>query len=396
MSKARLVITAVVLEGRSPSEVSATYGVSRSWIYELLARHRAEGDDALEPRSRRPRTNPRATPPHVIDRILALRDELDAAGLDAGAHTLAWHLREHEAITVSVSTIWRTLRRAGRIEPQPQKRPRNSYHRFEAALPNETWQTDFTHVRLADGTDTEVLTFLDDHSRYVLTCTAQRAVTTPKVIAAFRQAVAAHGIPASVLSDNGLVFTARHRGGRNKFENELQRLNIAQKNSRPSHPQTCGKVERVQQTLKKWLASRPPATTIAELQTLLDTWAAHYNTARPHRSLAGRTPAQAYQARPKATPTRSNHTSHDRLRYDQIDKTGSVTLRHDSRLHHIGIGRAHAGTRVIMLIHDLNIRVVDALTGELLRALTLDPTRDYQPQNTRTPRTRRSEVSSMS
>jgi transposase InsO family protein len=380
MSKARLVITAVVLEGRSPHEVSTAYGVSRSWVYELLARHRDEGDAALEPRSRRPRTNPRATPPSVVDRILALRDELDTAGLDAGAHTLAWHLRERHAITVSVSTIWRILRRAGRIQPQPQKRPRNSYHRFEAALPNETWQTDFTHIRLADGTDTEVLTFLDDHSRYVLACTAHRAVTTPKVIATFRQAVAAHGIPASVLSDNGLVFTARHRGGRNKFQNELERLHITQKNSRPSHPQTCGKVERVQQTLKKWLASRPPATTIAELQTQLDTWAAHYNTARPHRSLHGRTPAQAYQARPKATPTRGNQGAHYRLRYDQIDKTGSVTLRHDSRLHHIGIGRTHAGTRVVMLIHDLDIRVVDALTGELLRSLTLDPTRDYQPQ----------------
>jgi transposase InsO family protein len=379
MSKARLVITAVVLEGRSPSEVSSTYGVSRSWIYELLARYREEGDAALEPRSRRPRTNPRATPEAVVDLVVSLRDQLDSDGLDAGAHTLAWHLSTHHDTTVSVSTIWRILQRAGRIDPQPRKRPRSSYRRFEAALPNETWQTDFTHIPLADGTDTEVLTFIDDHSRYVLACTAQRAVTTTLVIAAFRHAVAAHGIPASILSDNGLVFTARHRGGRNMFQNELHRLHIAQKNSRPSHPQTCGKVERVQQTLKKWLARRPPATTIADLQTLLDTWTTDYNTTRPHRSLAGRTPAQAYHARPKATPTHSNQGSHYRLRHDLVDKTGSVTLRHDSRLHHIGIGRAHAGTRVIMLIHDLDIRVVDALTGELLRALTLDPTRDYQP-----------------
>lgn len=285
---------------------------------------------------------------------------------------------------MSVSTVWRILHRAALITPQPQKRPRSSYQRFEAALPNETWQTDFTHVRLADGTDTEVLTFLDDHSRYVVACTAHRAVTTPLVITTFRQAVAAHGIPASVLSDNGMVFTVRlsgGKGGRNKFQNELARLHITQKNSRPSHPQTCGKVERVQQTLKKWLTSRPPAASVAELQTLLDTWAENYNTARPHRSLAGRTPAQAFQARPKATPTLTGQDRHYRLRHDQIDKTGSVTLRHDSRLHHIGIGRAHAGTRVIMLIHDLDIRVVDALTGELLRALTLNPDRDYQPQN---------------
>lgn len=383
MSKARLVITAVELEGRSPGEVAASYGLSRSWVYELLARYRAEGDAALEPRSRRPRTNPRATPPPVVELVLRLRRELSESGLDAGPHTLAWHLRTHHDITVSVSTIWRILHRAALITPQPQKRPRNSYQRFEATLPNETWQTDFTHVSLADGTDTEVLTFLDDHSRYVLACTAQRAVTTTLVITAFRQAVTAHGIPASVLSDNGMVFTVRlsgGKGGRNKFQNELARLDITQKNSRPSHPQTCGKVERVQQTLKKWLSTRPPAATIAELQTQLDTWAEHYNTARPHRALGGRTPAQAFQARPKATPTRSTHGSHYRQRYDQVDKTGSVTLRHDSRLHHIGIGRAHAGTRVIMLVHDIDIRVIDALTGELLRALTLDPTRDYQPQ----------------
>ncbi|MGE3812415.1 MAG: helix-turn-helix domain-containing protein [Candidatus Nanopelagicales bacterium] len=123
MSKARLVITAVELEGRSPAEVAASYGVSRSWVYELLARYRAEGDTALEPRSRRPRTNPRATPQPVVDLVLALRDQLDNDGLDAGAHTLAWHLREHHATTVSVSTIWRILHRAGRIDPQPHKRP---------------------------------------------------------------------------------------------------------------------------------------------------------------------------------------------------------------------------------------------------------------------------------
>jgi len=380
MSKARLVITAVTLEGRSPAEVAASYGVSRSWVYELLARHRAEGDTALQPRSRRPLTNPRATPPETVDLVLRLRAEITADGLDAGPHTLAWHLAEHHATTLSPTTIWRILHRAGLINPQPHKRPRASYHRFEADLPNETWQTDFTHVRLADGTDTEVLTFIDDHSRYVLACTAQRRVTVTAVIAAFRAALTAHGIPASVLSDNGLVFTARHRGGRNKFQAELRRLHITQKNSRPSHPQTCGKVERVQQTLKKWLASRPPAATINELQALLDTWADHYNNHRPHRALNHQTPAHAYRARPKAAPTLDNQGPHHRLRHDTIDTSGVVTLRHNSRLHHIGIGRAHAGTRILMLIHDLDIRVIDAITGELLRQLTLDPTRDYQPQ----------------
>ena len=383
MSKARLVITAVELEGRSPGEVAASYGLSRSWVYELLARYRAEGDAALEPRSRRPRTNPRATPPPVVELVLRLRRELSESGLDAGPHTLAWHLRTHHDITVSVSTIWRILHRAALITPQPQKRPRNSYQRFEATLPNETWQTDFTHVSLADGTDTEVLTFLDDHSRYVLACTAQRAVTTTLVITAFRQAVTAHGIPAirALRQRHGLHRPPLRRQGRTQQVPERARPTRHHAEELPTQPPPDLRQSRTRPADPQEVAQHP--TTSGDHRRAPDP-ARHLGRALQHRPPTpipgGRTPAQAYQARPKATPTRSNHGSHYRQRYDQVDKTGSVTLRHDSRLHHIGIGRAHAGTRVIMLIHDLDIRVIDALTGELLRALTLDPTRDYQPQ----------------
>ncbi|MFF0338353.1 hypothetical protein [Kribbella sp. NPDC004875] len=100
-------------------------------------------------------------------------------------------------------------------------------------------------------------------------------------------------------------------------------------------------------------------------------------TAAPHRSLPHRaTPATAYHARPKATPSGDRTGEvHHRVRTDRIDHTGVVTLRVNGRLHHIGIGRTH----VLILVHDLQIRVVDAATGELLRELTLDPDRDYQP-----------------
>jgi hypothetical protein len=155
-----------------------------------------------------------------------------------------------------------------------------------------------------------------------------------------------------------------------------------QKNFRPNHPTTCGKVERFQQALKKWLAAHPaqPAT-IAQLQTLLDVFITAYNHDRPHRSLPQRaTPATAYAARPKATPgTDRAANTHDRVRTDKIDKTGCVTLRLAGRLHHIGIGRTHTGTHVLLLVQDLHIRVIHATTGELLRDLVLDPTGDYQP-----------------
>ncbi|WP_235843596.1 IS481 family transposase, partial [Cellulomonas algicola] len=292
-----MVITAVVLEGRSQAEVARAYGLSRSWVSRLVARYRDVGDAAFEPRSRRPRTSPTRTAPEVVDLIVDLRSKLTADGLDAGAHTIAWHLATHHDLTLAPATIWRHLKAAGLIEAAPSKRPRSSYVRFEADLPNQLWQTDFTHVRLADGTDTEVLTFLDDHSRLVLACTAHHRVRGPDVVTTFRAAISDNGVPAAVLSDNGMVFTTRlagGRGGRNAFESELARLGIEQRNSRPNHPTTCGKVERVQQTLKRWLATHPRPGDLDQLQTLLDTWREHYNTARPHTSLHGRTPAAAY------------------------------------------------------------------------------------------------------
>jgi transposase InsO family protein len=384
MSKARLVITEVVVEGRSQGEVARAYGVSQGWVSKLVARYRAEGGAAFEPRPRRPKTSPRAIPERAAELIIQLRKDLAGQGLDAGPDTICWHLAHHHQIRVSPATISRYLARAGLVTPQPRKRPRSSYVRFEAAQPNECWQADFTHYPLAGGTGTEVLTWLDDHSRLALSVTAQHRVTGPAVLAAFRAAVAAYGAPASTLTDNGMVFTTRFsggKGGRNALENELRRLGITQKNGKPNHPQTQGKVERFQQTMKKWLAAqRPQPATVTQLQALLDTFASAYNTQRPHRSLPRRaTPATAYAARPKATPGDRSADAHYRVRTDVISTSGAVTVRTGGKLYHVGIGRIHAGTAVLLLVQDLHIRILNAATGEQLRELTLDPTRNYQP-----------------
>jgi transposase InsO family protein len=324
------------------------------------------------------------TSPDTVELIIRLRKELAGQGLDAGPQTIAWHLEQHHQLKVSPATVSRCLARHGLVTPNPAKRPKSSYIRFAAEMPNECWQSDFTHYPLADGTGTEILTWLDDHSRYALSLTAHARVTGPAVLLAFRAACAQHGAPASTLTDNGMVFTTRlagGRGGRNALQHELRRLGVKQKNGKPNHPQTQGKVERFQQTMKNWLRAQPrqPAT-LAELQSLLDAFAGIYNTRRPHRSLPGRaTPVTAYAARPKAAPGDRTADTHDRVRTDRIDATGLVTLRHNGRLHHIGIGRAHAGTRVLLLVQDLHIRVINADTGELLRELTLNPDRDYQP-----------------
>ena len=211
---------------------------------------------ALQPRSRRPKTSPTALHPGVVDLIVRVRKELTDAGLDAGPETIAWHLEHHHDHRVSRSTISRYLTTAGLVTPEPKKRPKSSYIRFQASLPNETWQSDFTHYRLTrpdgrPGNDAEIISWLDDCTRYALHVSAHRAITTALVTATFRETAGQHGIPASTLTDNGMVYTVRlasigRRGGRNAFEQQLRTWNVVQKNSRPSHPSPADHDHRAQ------------------------------------------------------------------------------------------------------------------------------------------------------
>jgi transposase InsO family protein len=377
-----------VLSGRSQSEVASRYGVSKGWVSKLMSRYRAEGEAAFEPRSRRPNTSPTAVLPATVELIIRLRKELSEQGMDAGPDTICWHLEHHHHVTVSRATVARYLTKRGLVTPEPKKRPKSSYIRFQADLPNECWQSDFIHYRLTrpdgdPGAEVEIISWLDDCTRYALSVTAHPKITGPIVRDTFRAAVAAFGPPAATLTDNGMVYTARFaggRGGRNHLEHELRRLGITQKNGAPGHPQTQGKAERFQQTLLKWLRAQPDQpTTIAELQALLDRFVDYYNQQRPHRSLPHRaTPATVYTSRPKATPGDRSDDTHDRVRRDRVDKAGKITLRYQGKLYSIGIGRTHARTHVIVLVQDRDIRIIVAATGELLRELVLDPTKRYQ------------------
>ncbi len=273
MAKARYLVEAHLVEGRSVSELAKAHGVHRSWIYKLLARYREGGYEALEPRSRAPRRSPNATPEEVVREVVSLREQLLSQGHDFGAQTIAHHLARQSEQVPSVSTIWRILRREGLVVPQPQKRPRCSLIRFEAELPNETWQADITHWRLADGRNVEILNMIDDHSRLFLTSRAFPTTKAADVADVFRSAIELHGTPASLLCDNGAVFTATPRGGKVLLQLEMERLGITAKNSRPYHPQTCGKVERLHQTLKRYLERQVAARTLLELQAQLDTFA---------------------------------------------------------------------------------------------------------------------------
>ena len=311
---------------------------------------------------------------------MALRKELSDEGFDAGAVTIQSHLaRRHDQVP-SVSTIWRVLKARGFVTPQPHKRPKSSWRRFAAELPNECWQADVTHVALGDGTFLEVLNIIDDHSRLCVESRAFVTTRSPDVVRALHRAGQRWGYPEAFLTDNGAIFTAAARGNDSgAMEPELLSLGIRSKHSRPYHPQTCGKVERFHQTMKKYLAKQEPPATKKQLQAQLDALVAYYNGVRPHRAIGCRTPAEAFAARERAYPRgpKIDCTGY-RVRHDKIDRSGRVTLRYQGRLHHIGIGNAYRGWRVVMLVAGRDIRILD-LDGNQLRRLRLDPTRDYQP-----------------
>jgi transposase InsO family protein len=380
MSKNALIVLSVLEHKRSVAEVAKEFGISRTWVYELIRRYRALGVDAFSKASRAHHSDPKAISDEIHLLIATIRFELLEQGLDAGAQTIRFHLLQRFGDAPSLSAIWRSLRKQGLVEYSPQKKPKVYLQRFEAEQPNQTWQSDFTHVRLHNKADILVLNFLDDHSRLLISCTAHRQITSQTVVERFTAAINEFGTPQSSLTDNGLVFTTRLQRGKNAYEHLLEHLGIEQKNSRPNHPQTQGKIERFHQTLKRWLDARPRARSVAELQIQLDQFRDLYNTQRPHRSLGGKTPQQAYQARPKARPNKDSIFGAIRTRTDRVDNEGKVSLRRAGRMHHLGVGRAHKTKPVFLIIDSKKAIVTDLRTGEILGENKIEPTRAYWPK----------------
>jgi transposase InsO family protein len=380
----RYIVDAVVLERRSPTELARDHGISRRWIHELVKRFKEGGYAALTPRSRRPHSCSHQTSSEVQAKVIQLRQELLAAGHDAGPETIAHHLIGQVDRLPSVATVWRILKRNGLIAPQPHKRPKSSFIRFEAKLPNETWQLDSTPWHLADDSPVEILNFLDDRSRLALASKALVTVKTADPVHVLYSASNTFGLPASLLSDNAAVFTGRTRRGKVLLELELERLGIVFKHSTPYHPQTCGKVERFHQTLKRFLRKQTPACSLAELQFQLDAFRDYYNTRRPHRALNRQTPLAVFNALIKAKPSQQPAPVDHRVRRDKIDSTGKVTLRYLGKLHHIPVGTTHKNRKVRLLVAGPDVRIITD-DGELIRALTLDPTRVYHPLGGRWP-----------
>src|SRR5680860_241794 len=302
------VLTFVAGEEMNVSAVCAECGSSRKTFYKYASRVRREGLEGFEERSRRPGVFPLATPAVIEEEVVRLRKELSDAGHDHGATTIQWHLGQDgrfKARVPSVATVHRILVRRGFVVPQPEKRPKSSWRRFEAPAPNEWWQIDAMDWYTQAGV-VAVFNVLDDHSRVVCRSRAVTAATGEEAWATFCQASQRWGLPAGVLSDNGLCFSGKLRGFEVLFEARLRDAGIKPITGRPYHPQTTGKVERFQQTLKKWLSHqdlvRGLAKDLEELQGRLDEFSDYYNQHRPHQGIGRQTPLSRWLASPSAAP----------------------------------------------------------------------------------------------
>jgi transposase InsO family protein len=381
MDKGQFLIETHLRTGRPIAELAKAHGVSRGWLYKLLRRYRLEGPAGLEARSRRPKSSPSRISDLYEDEIVRVRKELDDAGFDSGAQTIHFHMSTPGRNVPSASTIHRVLVARGFVIPEPHKRPRSSWNRFEAEFPNECWQADVTHVEVANGVIYEVLNVIDDHSRLCVASHVFVSTHSPDVVRTMHAAALTWGYPQRFLTDNGAIFTATKQGGGGgvvAMEAELLSLGIGSTHGKPYHPQTQGKVERFHQTMKKYLGKQDPALTKKQLQGQLNRFVSYYNESRPHRAIGRRTPFTAFNAREKAVPKGPRiDTKGYRVLRQKVDHSGGVTLRHKGKLHHIGIGCPYAGWRIVMLVDGLDIRIL-GLDGSPLRHLTLDPSVDYQ------------------
>jgi transposase InsO family protein len=379
------VITAVigVAEGAEVN-VAATCrvaGISRKTFYKWLARYRADGLDGLEERSRRPHRTPHQIDAEVEDAVVRWRKQLVESGLDHGPTTIQWHLGRDPGFgrpVPSVATIHRMLVRRGQVVADPRKRPRQSWRRFEAPAPNEWWQIDATDWEVATGV-VRIFNIIDDHSRLAVRSRAVTEATGPQAWTTFCQAAAMWGLPVGVLSDNGLCFSGRLRGMEVLFEHNLRDAGVRPFTGRPYHPQTTGKVERFQQTLKRWLRRQPLTTGLAELQHQLDEFCHLYNHHRPHQGIGRVTPITRWTATPTsqpvgeplprpAWPTTAHHLT--------ISHSGTVRVE-TSRTFRIHIGSEYAGHTATVYIDNHHATVF--INNQLIRHLQLDHTRDYQP-----------------
>jgi transposase InsO family protein len=269
------------------------HGIARSTFYEWRDRYRLDGLEGLVPRSSRPQRSPGQITAELEDEILRLRKDEGW-----GPRKIRDELRHQGWDPLpAVSTVQQALARRGVGPVRPRRRqPRDPGQSFCREHSNELWQIDGSQFRLANGREYWVVDIIDDCSRFCVGALVGPSLTGLLAWTTFRTAVAANGLPAQLLSDNGLCFTGRTRGLEVSFERQVHAAGTATTHSRPYHPQCCGKVERLHRTAREWRdRHRPAPRSLSQAQQLHDAFVEHYNSHRPHQSLNGDYPAQRYQ-----------------------------------------------------------------------------------------------------
>lgn len=361
-------------------------GISRQTFYKYRRRWAVEGPPGLVERSRRPQRSPAQIGAEMEDAIVRLRKDLV---VDHGAQAIAWHLRRQGTV-VSAATVHRVLVRRGLVTPHPEKRPKSAWKRFEWPRPNDAWQIDATLWALADNRDVWIMDVLDDHSRVLVAARVCDGPTGAGAWDALSHGIAEWGVPAHVMSDNGVCFTGRFfKGGQTDFERSLRDLGVRHIPSSPGHPQTCGKLERSHQTTKRWLGSIGRADTAEELQGQLDQWRQHYNERRPHKAAGGHTPLERWAATERATPLGA-HPLPPRAELRTVASNGLIGWGR----HTIGLDSRRAGEQVLVIARDLELTIHGR--GGVIRKLTVDPTRRHQGNGHRPGRRKDPLLSAMS
>lgn len=344
-------VLAVIGEGRSVTQVARDWNVNRSTVHMWLARYEAEGFEGLANRSHRPAHCPHQMPAQVEIQLLEMR----RARPYWGARRLALELaRKGVEAPPSKSAVYRSLVRAGVIEPQPRRRRRESWKRWERAAPMELWQLDVVHgFLLADGTTAKALTGVDDHSRFCVSARLMARERTQAVCDGFSSAMQAYGVPAQVLTDNGKVFTGRFAQPPVEvlFDRICRENGVDHILTQPGSPTTTGKIERFHRTLRIEFDTRRKFTNLKTAQEALDEWVTHYNTQRPHQALGDTTPASRFHAVDGAEvrhQLRHPERNGEQWVCRKVASNGVVSVDYQQ----VSVGRNYSGSSCDVLVTD--------------------------------------------
>lgn len=349
------------------TEFCRRYKISRSWFYKLRRIAVEEGTTAaIASGSRAPDRRPTATPPHIIDLLLAKRDELKADGWDHGPISVLARLdRQGFTGLPARATIARIFRKYGRVTPQPKKRPRASYKRFSWPRTNDMWQIDGVEHKLADGKKAVVIVVIDDCSRLALASHVSTGETSKAALSVVRTAIERYGAPQQFLSDNGRAFNVTRMNQIGQLTVYLRSLGVNCISSSTYSPETQGKNERLHATLQRFLDARPRPRTLEGLQALVDDFDHGYNTDRPHQALGGQTPAEAWADAPHAEPPDlpseepiiDTWVSSERV----LDKRGSIGIEGTT----YKVAAPFAQQSVIVMHNQAHVHIFDSNGTEL-------------------------------